>query len=78
MAYLWEGQAAFSHRLRALAPGEYEIVEVRTWRGITRALLFPKEILRAEREADAPLREALAIKREQLRAKREERKRRLK
>ena len=28
---------------------------------------FPKEILRAEREADAPLSEALAIKREQLR-----------
>jgi hypothetical protein len=63
---------AFSHRLRALAPGQYEIVEVQTRRGITRALLFPKDILRAE----APLREALAIKRERLRARREERKRR--
>jgi hypothetical protein len=50
-----------------------EIVEVRTKRGITRAFLFPKAILEAEREADTPLREALAIKRETLRARREER-----
>jgi len=54
--------------------GTYEIVEVQTKRGITRALLFPKVILEAEREADTPLREALAIKRETLRARREERK----
>ena len=74
LAYAWEGMSSFSHRLRTLAPGQYEIVEVRTKRGITRALLFPKAILRAEQEADAPLREALAIKRETLRARREERK----
>jgi len=66
--------AAFSHRLRTLAPGQYEIVEVQTRRGITRALLFPKALLRAEWEANAPLPEALAIKRERLQAKREERK----
>jgi hypothetical protein len=43
---------------RTLAPGQYEIVEVHTRRGITRALLFPKAILRAEWEADAPVRGA--------------------
>jgi len=76
LAYAWEGMAAFSHRLRTLAPGQYEIVEVQTRRGITRALLFPKALLRAEWEANAPLPEALAIKRERLQAKREERKKR--
>jgi hypothetical protein len=54
--------------------GAIRASEVRTKRGITRALLFPKVILEAEREADTPLREALAIKRETLRARREERK----
>jgi hypothetical protein len=72
LAYAWEGMASFSNRLRTLAPGQYEIVEVRTKRGITRALLYPKAIL----QADAPLREALAFKRETLRARREERKKR--
>jgi hypothetical protein len=43
VAFVWEGQAAFSNRLRTLAPGQYEIAEVRTKRGITRALLFPRE-----------------------------------
>jgi hypothetical protein len=76
LAYAWEGMSSFSHRLRTLAPGQYELVEVQTKRGITRALVFPKAILEAEREADAPLREALAIKRERLRARREERKKR--
>jgi hypothetical protein len=76
LAYVWEGQAAFSNRLRTLAPGQYERAEVRTKRGITRALLFPREILRAEWQAAAPLREAVAIKRERLRARREERKKR--
>jgi hypothetical protein len=47
-----------------------EIVEVRTNHGVTRALLFSKEIERAEFEANRPLREALAIKRERCRAKR--------
>ena len=58
-------------RLAQLAqPGTYELVEVRTSRGVTRALLFPKAILRAEMEAAAPMREALRIKRERLAAKR--------
>jgi hypothetical protein len=73
LAYVWEGMSAFAKRFRLAQlaqPGTYELVEVRTRRGITKALLFPKEILRAEYEADAPLREALAIKRERLRAKR--------
>jgi hypothetical protein len=56
--------------------GTYELVEVRTRRGVTRALLFPKAILRAEFEADAPLREAMRIKRERLRTKRAAKQRR--
>jgi hypothetical protein len=42
---------------------------------VTRALLFPKAILRAEFEAAAPTREAMRIKREGLRAKRATRER---
>jgi hypothetical protein len=49
--------------------GTYDLVEVRTRRGVTRAVLFPKAILRAEFEADAPMREAMRIKRERLQAK---------
>jgi hypothetical protein len=41
-------------------------------RRVTRALLFPKAI-RADLEANAPLREAMAIKRERLRALRAKR-----
>jgi hypothetical protein len=64
-------------RLAQLAqPGTYELVEVRTKRGMTHALLFPKAILRAEFEADAPMREAMRIKRERLQAKRAARQRR--
>jgi hypothetical protein len=37
---------------------------------MTRALSHPKAILRAEREAEAPMREAMRIKRERLAAKR--------
>jgi hypothetical protein len=73
LAYVWEGMNAFAKRwhLAQLAqPGTYELVEVRTRRGMTRALLFPNAMLRAEFEADAPMREALAIKRERLQAKR--------
>jgi hypothetical protein len=47
-------------------------VEVRTRRGVTRALLFPKAILQAEFKANTPMREALAIKRERLRVRRAE------
>jgi len=42
---------------------------VPTKRGLSKALLFPRTILRAEYEAERPFREALAIKRERLRAK---------
>jgi hypothetical protein len=54
LLYAWEGMRSFSRRLRTLAPGQYEIVAVQTKRGITRALLFPKGIFRAEQEARAP------------------------
>jgi hypothetical protein len=73
LAYIWEGMNAFSKRWRLAQlaqPGTYELVEVLTRRGVTRALLFPKAILQAEFEANAPLREAMRIKRERLRAKR--------
>jgi hypothetical protein len=60
---------AFVKRQRLLSTDQYEIVDVRTSRGVRRAMLFPKAILEAEWAA-APFREALAIKRERLRAKR--------
>jgi hypothetical protein len=50
-------------------------VEVRTSRGMSRALLFSQAILLAEWEANAPLREAMAIKRERWRVKRAEERR---
>jgi hypothetical protein len=59
---------AFVKRQRLLSADQYEIVDVRTSRGARRAMLFPKAILKAEFEANAPLREAVAIKRERLRA----------
>ena len=48
LEYFWEGMSAFAKRIAMLAPGQYEIVEVRTSRGVTRALLSPKAILRSE------------------------------
>jgi len=72
LEYVWEGMNAFSKRWRLAQlahPGTYELVEVRTKRGLTRALLFSKAILRAEMEAAAPMREAIRIKRERLAAK---------
>jgi len=60
-------------RQRQLSPDQYEIVDVRTSRGVLRsALLIPKAVLKALCEAEAPFREALGIKREfkQLRTKR--------
>jgi hypothetical protein len=47
--YLWEGTPPFAKRQRALSPDQYEIVDVRTSRGVRRAMLFPKAILKAER-----------------------------
>jgi hypothetical protein len=78
--YLWEGMPAFARRQRMLSPmpaftkrqqllstDRYEIVDVRTPRGVRRAMLFPKAILQAELAAN---REVLASKRERWRAKR--------
>jgi len=74
--YLWEGMLAFAKRLRVLSPEQYQIVDVRTSRGMRRAMLFSKAIPQAERDGDAPMREAMAIKRARLEAKRVERARR--
>jgi hypothetical protein len=68
--YAWERSPAFAKRQRLLSPKEYEIVEVRTSRGMNRAMLFSEAILLAEWEAHAPIREAMAIKRERWRVKR--------
>jgi hypothetical protein len=61
---------AFTKRQQMLSPDQYEIVDVRTLRGVRRALLFPKAILQAEFAANATVRQRMAIKRKQLRAKR--------
>jgi hypothetical protein len=70
--YLWEGTHAFATRRRLLSPDQYEIADVRTDRGMTRAMLFPKAILKAEWDAAAPLRDALTIRRERWRPLRSE------
>jgi len=78
LAYAWEGSNAFAKRWRLAQqaqPGQYELVEVQTKRGMSKALLFPKAILRAEAEAERPFRQAMAIKRERLRAKKAEKQR---
>ena len=67
---------AFAKRQRMLSPDQYQIVDVRTSRGMRRAMLFSKAILQAEWDADAPMREAMAIKRARLEAKRVEKARR--
>ena len=89
LVYLWEGMPAFARRQRMLSPmpaftkrqqllstDQYEIVDVRTPRGVRRAMLFPKAILQAELAANAPLRERMAIKRERMRANRAEKQKR--
>jgi hypothetical protein len=79
LVYVWEFAkrqrppsplSAFTKRQRLLSAHQYKIVDVRTSRGVRRAMLFPKAILQAEFAANAPLRERMAIKRERLRAKR--------
>ena len=70
LEYAWEYTPAFAKRQRLLSPEQYEIVEVRTSRGVSRVMLFSKAIIQAEWEANAPLREAMATKRERWRAKR--------
>jgi hypothetical protein len=49
---------------------QYEVVDVRTSRGVRRAMLFPKLILQAEFAANATVSQRMAIKRKQLRAMR--------
>jgi hypothetical protein len=73
LAYEYEYTPAFAKRQRLLSPEQYEIAEVRTSRGVSRVMLFSQDIIQAEREANAPLREAVAIKRERLRALRAKR-----
>jgi hypothetical protein len=78
LTYVWEGMRAFPKRWRLAQlaqPGIYELVDVRTTRGVTRALLFPKAILQAEFEAAAPMRDTMRIKRERLQARRAARQR---
>jgi len=70
LEYVWEGMNGFRKRLATLAPEQYELVDVQTKRGVTRALVFSRAILRAEMDANRPFREALEIKRKRLRAKR--------
>jgi hypothetical protein len=62
LVYARERSPAFARRQRLLSPKQYENVEVRTSRGMNRAMLFSEAILLAEWEANAPLREAMAIK----------------
>ena len=73
LAYEYEYTPAFAKWQRLLSPAQYEIVEARTSRGVSRVMLFSKAIIQAEWEANAPLREAMAIKRERLRALRAKR-----
>jgi hypothetical protein len=69
LVYLWEGTRPFAMRFAQLSPEQCEVVDVRTKRGVTRALLFRKALLRAEWKAEAPPREALAMKRQRLRGR---------
>src|ERR1700732_3454251 len=51
---------AFTKRQQLLSPDQYEIVDVRTLRGVRRAMLFAKAVLQAEDgdQAKAVAREA--------------------
>ena len=73
LAYEYEYTPAFAKWQRLLSPEQYEVVEARTTRGVSRVMLFSNAIIQAEWEANAPLREAMAIKRERLRALRAKR-----
>jgi hypothetical protein len=61
--YTWSGTTLFAKRKRTLPADQFEVRAVRTRRGITMVGLFSAAITRAEREADAPYREAMAAKR---------------
>ena len=51
LAYEYEYTPAFAKWQRLLSPEQYEIVEVRTSRRLSRVMLFSKAIIRAERAA---------------------------
>jgi hypothetical protein len=61
--YAWAATPLFEKRKRTLPPDEFEVRPVRTKRGVTMVGLFSKAVARAEREADAPRRDAQAAKR---------------
>jgi hypothetical protein len=61
--YTWSRTALFAKRKRTLPADQFDVRAVRTRRGITMVGLFSAAITRAEREADAPYREAMAAKR---------------
>jgi hypothetical protein len=42
----FEGSPTFAKWRRLLSPEQYEIVDVLTSRGVSRAILFPKAVLR--------------------------------
>jgi hypothetical protein len=73
LAYEYEYTPAFAKWQGLLSPEQYELVEIRTSRGVSRVMLFSKAIIQAEWEANAPLREAMATKRERLPALRAKR-----
>ena len=54
---------SFGKWQQRLSPEQYEVVEVQTNRGLRRAMLLPKGILKAAWQAD-PLRKALLLERD--------------
>ena len=48
LAYEYEYTPAFAKWQRLLSPEQYEIVEARTSRGVSRVMLFSKAIVQAE------------------------------
>jgi hypothetical protein len=77
LKYLWEGTAAFESPRRTLAPEQYQILAVHTPKGMTRVILFSKDIRKTELKADAPRHDAVADKRARAWAKREARMKRV-
>ena len=77
LVYLWEGTAAFENRRRMLAPEQYQILAVHRPKGMTRVILFSKDILKAEWKTDMPRHDAPADKRARAWAKREARMKRV-
>jgi hypothetical protein len=59
----YPNQLSGGQRQRVLSPDQYEIVGVRTPKGMKRTMLIPKAVLKAMWEAEAPLCESWGIKR---------------